>query len=97
LQAVIASGGGFMPPCGFGGTVTSPDCAAETPPVIRKRISIILMKNLFMLSPSFIFHYASHIFCCLMKSILAGKCGANMEEMRKFSVMNFIFQSIVRW
>jgi hypothetical protein len=30
-----------------------------------------------------------------MKCILAGKCGANMEEMRKFSVMNFIFPSIV--
>jgi hypothetical protein len=30
-----------------------------------------------------------------MKSILAGKCGVNMEEMRKFSVLNFMFQVAV--
>jgi len=31
-----------------------------------------------------------------MECILAGKYGANMEEMRKISIMNFTFHAVVR-
>jgi len=30
-----------------------------------------------------------------MESILAGECGSNMEEMRKYLIMNFMFQAVV--
>jgi hypothetical protein len=74
-----------MLPCGSGGLFISSACAAQTLPIIKKKISIILIINLFMLSPFFIFHCGAHIAASpFMEGILAGKYGINMEEIRKF-------------
>jgi len=70
LQAAIASGGGFMRPSDcFGGRSVSSACAAGIPPVNSRRINVIPITKLFILSAPFLF-YTSHI---------AGKCDTKME------------------
>jgi len=48
-----------------------------------------------MLLPFFIFHCSAHIAASpFMESILAGKYGINMEEIRKYLVKNFMLPMI---